>query len=506
MEMEMKKNKTTLGVLSLLLVSCLLVSSASAAWQMQWNDEFNGNSLDPSKWDIEVNCWGGGNGEKQCYTNRAENIFVSNGALNLRPVAGTYQGSNNGCTLNNENSCTWTQPSTSGRVRTLRAVDGSWKYGRFEIRAKLPKGNWLWPAIWMLPTDNVYGIWAASGEIDIMEARGQVPNQASSAVHFGGQWPNNAYTTGGDINYNFDFTNDFHVFALEWDANNLKFFVDDRLAWTQTLQRSFGNYGKNGAPFDQRFHILLNVAVAGGFFDPNRFGTFNIGSAAPTWTQPMQIDFVRVFKWVDGPVPVPIAPPPVQAPVRAPVQAPVQAPIQPTPSPTPTPGQCSILQFPLFPVDDAHSDALRPTMSFGSDKTLSLRGSADAKQSRTAYVKFYLPRDRIPSRAIFSLWGSLEEESGAMNVIVSGPLSNEWNDNGLTHNERPSSCSSCPSATQPLGLAPTWTTWDVLPIIRKAIQDGSDVVTLSIRLTSNGHASFNSAESSTNKPILNLAY
>jgi beta-glucanase (GH16 family) len=144
-------------------------------------------------------------------------------------------------------------------------VGGSWQYGRFEISAKLPKGNFLWPAIWMLPTDNVYGQWAASGEIDIMEARGQVPNQLSSTVHYGGQWPNNQYSTSGDRNYAVDFTNGFHVFAVEWTATQMTFYVDGVLGWTQPLSKTFGAMynGRQGAPFDQRFHMLLNVAVAG---------------------------------------------------------------------------------------------------------------------------------------------------------------------------------------------------------------------------------------------------
>ncbi|XP_051170432.1 glucan endo-1,3-beta-glucosidase-like isoform X3 [Leptopilina boulardi] len=288
----MKSALVLLGLLQLTVI-------ALAGWKLEWNDEFNGNYLDSSKWDIEVNCWGGGNLEKQCYTSRRENVFVSGGSLHLRPVRGTYQGSNQGCTLNNENSCTWTQPATSGRVRTLKAFNGSWKYGRFEARAKLPKGNFLWPAFWMLPTDNIYGGWAASGEFDIMESRGQNPTKVSSALHFGGQWPNNKFTSSGDKDFGFDFTADFHIFAMEWNSKDIKFYVDNKLTWTQSLEKSYGSiYPRNGAPFDQKFHILLNVAIAGGFFDPAKYGQFDINTAGPTWTQAYQIDYVRVYKWV----------------------------------------------------------------------------------------------------------------------------------------------------------------------------------------------------------------
>jgi len=142
---------------------------------MVWNDEFSGNSIDTTKWDHEVDCWGGGNGELQCYTSRPQNSYVSNGNLYLVAKPERYTGSMNGCTNNNDNSCGNTKDYTSARLRTKMSPTGSWKYGRFEFRAKLPKGKHLWPAMWMLPTDYVYGNWAASGEIDIVESRGQEP-------------------------------------------------------------------------------------------------------------------------------------------------------------------------------------------------------------------------------------------------------------------------------------------------------------------------------------------
>lgn len=133
-----QKGAGHLGTLALaLIISSLMVSGANAAWQMIWNDEFEGTTLDLTKWDYDINCWGGGNGEQECYTNSPQNVYVSGGYLNIQPVKGTYVGTFDNCTNNAENSCIWTQPSTSGRVRTYKAVDGSWKYGRFEIRARL---------------------------------------------------------------------------------------------------------------------------------------------------------------------------------------------------------------------------------------------------------------------------------------------------------------------------------------------------------------------------------
>ena len=120
---------------------------------------------------------------------------VENGRLILEARRGDYTGSAAGCT--NSDGCTWSKPFTSGRVRTKKSAFGSWRYGRVEVRAQLPRGDFLWPAIWMLPTDNAYGTWAASGEIDIMEARGQRPSLVEGTLHYGAQWPNNVYSGSG---------------------------------------------------------------------------------------------------------------------------------------------------------------------------------------------------------------------------------------------------------------------------------------------------------------------
>jgi beta-glucanase (GH16 family) len=178
---------------------------------------------------------------------------------------------------------------------------GSWKYGRFEFRAKLPKGKHLWPAIWMLPTDYVYGPWAASGEIDIMESRGQEPSMTSSTLHYGGVWPNNRYTTTGKISFPFDLTADFHVYALEWEEKEIRTYVDDILLSTFDLDRNWYSgvgpnpYTKNLQPWDQKFHIIMNIAIGGGFFPANEYGTLTV-QEAQRWAQPtMAVDYVRVY-------------------------------------------------------------------------------------------------------------------------------------------------------------------------------------------------------------------
>jgi len=274
---------------------------------MIWNDEFDGTSLNPSKWDYEVVCWGGGNNENQCYVQKPDVVFVRNGNLNIHPirVPGDYQGTIENCTNNNDNSCTWTRPVISGRLRTLKAWDGSWTFGKLEMRAKLPRGDFLWPAFWMLPTDSIYGSWAASGEIDILEFRGQRTRETEHTLHFGGQWPNNRYEGSGRLDHGIDLTADFHTYAIEWYADIIHWFVEIGGNWklvrSATLNRSFYSgvgqnpYWADRQPFDQRFHFILNIAIGGNFFPSGEFGTFNPDYHPQTWTQDFIIDYVRVW-------------------------------------------------------------------------------------------------------------------------------------------------------------------------------------------------------------------
>jgi beta-glucanase (GH16 family) len=269
----------------------LALGQANGFCTLAWSDEFNTLSSD---WTKEQTCYGGGNNEMECYTARPKNVFIDNGVLVLRAYRETYTGSQSGCT--DSQGCTWTKPYTSGKVNT--AASRSFLYGRFEIRAKLPSGYQLWPAIWMMPTDYAYGGWAASGEIDIMEARGNNPWVASGTLHHGGQWPNNVYTTTGDHGIGVDLSLDYHVYALEWTSSSMNWYIDNTLTQSYSLNRWWsssaqGVYSAMGQPFDRRFHFILNLAVGGGFF----------GGAAPVtdaqaaaWAQPeMRVDYVRVW-------------------------------------------------------------------------------------------------------------------------------------------------------------------------------------------------------------------
>lgn len=240
--------------------------------RLVWSDEFSGTQLDFSRWGIEENAFGGGNQELQLYTDRRENVRVEDGNLILEArrdqpgVSGTVR------------------EYSSGRIRTKNR--GDWLYGRFEVRAKLPRGQGIWPAIWMLPTENKYGTWAASGEIDIMEMRGQNPSVVLGTLHHGGTFPNNTYTGEEWTLPEGTFADDFHVFAVEWREGVIEWFIDDQKVQTQTSWTSAG--GDFPAPFDQKFHLILNLAVGGGFLGPPDETT--------EFPQRMLIDYVRVYQ------------------------------------------------------------------------------------------------------------------------------------------------------------------------------------------------------------------
>jgi len=291
-------------IVLLLLFFCVgFINSEN--YTLVWSDEFDEPNLDLSKWDFELNCWGGGNSEKQCYVKDPTTLWIDDGLLRIHPVyySDNYNGSMEGCTNNMEDSCTWSQPVTSARIRTL--YSRSWKFGKFEFRAKLPVGDFLWPAIWMLPTDNVYGSWAASGEIDIVEFRSQEPNVLWNTLHHGGAWPNNTHTGTGPVPYSKNFTEDFHVFTLEWTPEYMSWLVDDEEIYELSLNRSW--YSGKGPdpytgplqPFDQDFHIIMNLAIAGNFFLPE-YPTFDPAIAHQTWKTDFIIDYVRVYQ-IQGP-------------------------------------------------------------------------------------------------------------------------------------------------------------------------------------------------------------
>jgi beta-glucanase (GH16 family) len=243
-----------------------------AATKVVWQDEFDGKTLDYSKWGVEVNAFGGGNQELQIYTDSPNNVRVEDGHLVLQAHKGATGISGT------------ERDYSSGRVRTKNR--GDWKYGRIEVRAKLPIGQGLWPAIWMLPTEDKYGGWANSGEIDIMEYRGQEPNKFLGTLHYGAPWPDNQHSGDEYVLPSGNFHDDFHTFAVDWREGVIKWYVDGKLVQTQTKWSSKGNAFP--APFDQKFHLLLNLSVGGGF----------VGSPDETSVFPQEflIDYVRVYE------------------------------------------------------------------------------------------------------------------------------------------------------------------------------------------------------------------
>jgi beta-glucanase (GH16 family) len=249
---------------------------APAGWTLVWHDEFDGATIDRSRWGFQVDGEGGGNNELQYYTSRESNAFVENGSLVIRALRETYTGEDG------------TRSYTSGRLYSQGT--GSWKYGRFEIRAKLPFGQGIWPAIWMMPLLSIYGGWAASGEIDIMELLGHEPSRVYGTLHFGGVSPANQQSGASFKLPSGSFADDFHVFALEWDTTEFRWFVDDSLysTKTQSVWYTTATDAPRPAPFDQAFYLILNVAV-GGKWPKDPDGT-------TTFPQTMNIDYVRVFQ------------------------------------------------------------------------------------------------------------------------------------------------------------------------------------------------------------------
>jgi len=229
---------------------------------------------------------GGGNGEYQCYTKRKENAYIKDGNLVIHAIPEVYDKHN----------------YTSSRLHLMR--DG-WTYGKFEARAKLPKGTHLWPAIWLLPQNNVFGGWAASGEIDIMEYRGDRTNQIQGTIHYGGYWPHNTWHGSGERNFSVDFSADFHVFTFEWDTDEMRWYLDGEEYHNQTLKKSFHSgsspnpYTKDGEPFTKNFQWILNMAIGGAFFPTSTYGKLQVADALK-WPKPtMEVDYVRVYQTPD---------------------------------------------------------------------------------------------------------------------------------------------------------------------------------------------------------------
>ena len=313
---------TFFGLLSIILAALVIafgwINTPQQKLCLAFEDDFTGRTtLNTDNWDYEVQADGFGNHEFEMTTTQANNSFIEDGRLYLVPtltsdeigeaaITGNFTYSlNSTCTaypqteaacvsISNSTTGQVLQPIKSARIRTKATINR----GRIEVRARLPIGDWIWPAIWMMPEDSVYGDWPRSGEIDMIESRGNVvesrsdryQNSVTSTLHWG---PSPATDRWGLTTSNFTvprdyFSQDFHTFGLDWSPTSLVTWVDkpsrhimkidmnrsffafsrlSHLLWNGTAVQDPWN-GKKGAPFDQKFYLILNVAVGGtnGYF------------------------------------------------------------------------------------------------------------------------------------------------------------------------------------------------------------------------------------------------
>ncbi|MCE9607481.1 MAG: glycoside hydrolase family 16 protein [Planctomycetia bacterium] len=272
---------------------------AREGWKLVWSDEFDGAVLDKSKWDhdlgngffnYDANTWisGWGNEELQYYTTSPDNVFLADGNLHIRAVKESYLG------------CGYTSAKLKSRKRDGTSLFAK-RYGRFEWRAQLPVGRGVWPALWMLPQEDKYGTWAASGEIDVLEAKGQEPDRIHGTLHFGSRWPANAYKGKEYVLPEGRTIAEMHTYAVEWEPGEIRWYCDDVLHQTQSSwwssNKQDGNKGAKPtkeaelnpwpAPFDQPFYLVMNVAVGGRFLGKP--------DATTKFPAEMVVDYVRVY-------------------------------------------------------------------------------------------------------------------------------------------------------------------------------------------------------------------
>lgn len=239
-------------------VTTSVIVNVTVASTATWSEEFNvDGSPDATKWGYDLGAGGWGNNELEYYTSRTDNAVVSNGTLKIIAKKESYNGSS----------------YTSARLTSFNKF--SFKYGKLEIRAKLPAAAGTWPAIWTLGTDYATNAWPACGEMDIMEQTGADKTKILGTLHYPGHSGGNG--DGGSTIIS-GATTDFHIYALQWDANSMKISVDGVVY--KTVANSVS------VPFNHNFFVILNVAMGGslgGTVDPN------------FTTNTMEIDYVRYY-------------------------------------------------------------------------------------------------------------------------------------------------------------------------------------------------------------------
>jgi beta-glucanase (GH16 family) len=235
-------------------------------WEILWQDEFEGEELNLKNWTFDLGGNGWGNQELQAYTNRPENVRVENGMLVIEArEEPEFIGGRN---------------YSSARIKTQGMH--AWRYGRIEARLKLPYGQGIWPAFWMLGEDLDRKGWPAAGEIDIMEFIGREPDHIYATVHApgysGGNGRGSSMTVSADT-----LKNDFHIYAIEWEKDEIRWYFDDQEYFRLTPADVPGEW-----IFDHPFFIILNLAVGGTWpgypDDTTEFPQF------------LYVDYVRVYQ------------------------------------------------------------------------------------------------------------------------------------------------------------------------------------------------------------------
>ncbi len=286
--MQINKHRSLLfSTVALLLILSLPIAPATqrvyqttqkAKWRLVWSDEFTGAkgpAVDTTKWGFDIGGKGWGNNELQTYTDRTTNAFVRNGLLNIKVLREKFTGPDN-----------ISREYTSARLLTENKFTR--RYGRFEARIKVPYGQGIWPAFWMLGDNIRTAGWPQCGEIDIMEYIGREPFKVFGTLHGPGYSGANGLSTSRILTNGKKVSDDFHTFAVEWEPNVIRFYIDRMLYKTRTPAEL-----PAGASwvFDRPFFLILNVAVGGNF--PGN------PDATTVFPQSMQVDYVRVYKRAD---------------------------------------------------------------------------------------------------------------------------------------------------------------------------------------------------------------
>jgi beta-glucanase (GH16 family) len=249
-------------------------TASNPPWTLVWSDEFNGpngSSPDPTHWTFDTGGNGWGNHELEYYTRRVENAQIENGSLVIAALEETYTGADG-----------VTRHYTSARLKTQ--AEFAQAYGRFEARIKIPYGQGMWPAFWMLGNNLGTVSWPGSGEVDIMENIGKEPSTVHGTIHGPGYSGMNGIGSPYSLPSG-KFSDDYHLFAVEWQPNVIRFYVDDKLYATRTPADLPAG---TSWVYDHPFFIILNLAV-GGSWPGNPDNT-------TVFPETMLVDYVRVYQ------------------------------------------------------------------------------------------------------------------------------------------------------------------------------------------------------------------